>query len=90
MNGRNITNQYIIAGNVYTAVELTISQKKMIEQAASKENYAVLRKNLADQYGDTLPIIIQIYTDETPHRFEVIDQTGRDLLQGLRQTWTIA
>lgn len=90
MNGWNITNHYIIAGDVYIAAQLTASQKKTIEQAAVKENYAVLRKNLNAQYGDTLPIIIQIYTEETPHRFKAIDQAGRDLLQGLRQTWTIA
>jgi CTP:phosphocholine cytidylyltransferase-like protein len=87
MNGWNVTNQYIIDGDVYTAAQLTAGQKKAIEQAAAKEKYAVLRKNLTDQYGDKLPIIIQIYTDEIPHRFEAIDSTGRDLLQVLKRSW---
>lgn len=87
MNGWNITNHYIIAGDVYMAAQPTASQNKAIEEAAAKENYAVLRKNLTDQYGDTLPIIKQIYTDEIPHRFEAIDSTGRGLLRALKRSW---
>ena len=59
MNGRNIINHYIINGNVYSSVQLTAGQTKTIEQAAVKEKYAVLRKNLADQYGDTFTIKIK-------------------------------